>query len=300
MRKMILAAMCVASTLALPLTAAPAGHIDLYVSGMSGNDSVTCLNANNGCRTIQAAIDRIPIVLDQHVIVHIAPGTYSESLMLADRLAPKGHEIRLIGDPGVVRLAGARLMPVGILIKNSPRVVLENLEITEYTEAGVLVQHSEALLTSTRVVWNRSHALVCEYGDLVIETGAPARGVSLLNNLGSGILASSCHVRFDGPATIAENGIGVMAAHGALIDLSARSDVSVMNNPPAPPAVVPGGSGGAGDREGPRRAPLPGLDEAAPLCQLVADCHGMIAGYEHAQIGGDCVCGAVDYGICHP
>ncbi len=299
MRKMMLAALCGAALVSTPLTATAAGHMDYYVNGISGNDARTCQNANNGCRTIQAAIDRIPIVLDRHVAIYIAPGNYAESLILADRLAPKGHEIRLIGLDAGARLTGMKTMPTGILIKNSPRVVLENLEITGFTEAGILVEHSDALVTGSRIVWNLSHAIVCEFGNLVIETGSPARGVSLLNNTGSGIVASSCHVRFDGPATIAENGIGLLAAHGGLIDLASRMDVSVMNNPPVLPGVGSGGTGGVGG-ERPRKSPLPMLGESTPPCQLVADCHGMITGYENAQIGGACVCAGMDYGVCHP
>ncbi len=301
MRKMIVAAAVVAALLGMPLTAAAAGHSEFFVNGLSGNDSSSCQSPRNGCLTIQAAIDRIPIVLDRHVSVHVAPGTYAESLILADRLAPKGHEIRLIGDAEGVRLNGMKERQIGILIRNSPRVVLENFEVTEFTEAGVLVLHSDVSLANARIVWNLSHGVVCEYSHLLIETGAVARGVSLLGNAGSGLLATGCHVRFQGPAIVADNNLGLLSSHGGLIDLAARSDVMVTNNPPQPPGVGSGGTGGGGGGgEGPRRYRMPPLAESEAACQLVADCHGMIMGYENARIDGPCVCAGTDYGICHP
>lgn len=299
MKKMILAAMFVVALAGMPLTASLGATMDLYVSGPSGNDSSTCQSANNGCLTIQAAIDRIPIVLDRNVNIHIAPGTYAESVLLTGRLAPKGHTIRLVGNAYGVRIDGQKEKPNGILITRSPRVVLENLEVTGFTEAGVLLLHSDASLVSSLVFQNLSHGVVCEYGNLVIESSDPVRGVGLLANAGSGLFATACHVRFQGPAVITKNGLGVLAAHGGLIDFAARTDVFVTNNPPQPPDVVTGPPAGTTGEGVPGRYPMPSIAETGASCQLVADCHGMVMGYENAQIDG-CNCAAVDYGVCHP
>lgn len=298
MKKMILATMFVVAFAGMPLTASFGATMDLYVSGPSGNDSSTCQSPNNGCLTIQAAIDRIPIVLDRNVTIHITPGTYTESLLLTDRLAPKGHTIRLVGNAYGVRIDGLKQKPNGIVITHSPKVILENLEVTGFTEAGVLLLHSDASLVSSLIFQNLSHGMVCEYGNLVIESSDPVRGVGLLANTGSGLFATACHVRFQGPAVITKNGMGVVAAHGGLVDFAARSDVFVTNNQ-QPSGNGTGALGGAGDEGAPGRYPMPSIAETDVACQLVADCHGMIMGYENAQIDG-CGCSAIDYGVCHP
>ena len=305
MRRTILAAAFAVVLIGMPVTAFAIGHSDLYVNGSFGSDSSTCQNANNACLTIQAAIDRIPIVMDQDVTVHVAAGTYAESLLLVDRLAPKGNTIRLVGDVNGVRLTGMKEQAIGIQITHSPSVVLENFQVTGFTEAGILLLHSDATIVNSQILWNLSHGVVCEFGNLVFGPGNPMRGVSLLNNAGTALYATACHVRFLGPAVVTGNRVGLLATHAGQIDLSGRMDVLVGNNPPQPPetgfgTTGSGGSGSGGNSVVPRRYPVPLLAETEALCQLVADCHGMVMGYERAQIGGACVCATLDYGVCRP
>ena len=63
------------------------GSLDLYVDANSGADTNDCLSQVTACETIQAALDRIPLLVDGDVTVHIGAGTYDGELILGPRTA---------------------------------------------------------------------------------------------------------------------------------------------------------------------------------------------------------------------
>jgi hypothetical protein len=73
------------------------GPLDLYVDPL-GDDSNRCDSPLKPCKTIQSAVDRIPVVIGGEVIVHIASGVYVEDVNLFDRADPDLAGVKLQGD----------------------------------------------------------------------------------------------------------------------------------------------------------------------------------------------------------
>jgi hypothetical protein len=278
--------------------------LELFVDARMGNDLGSCRSAGNSCRTIQAAIDRIPAVLTQDVTVHIASGTYPGSLLLADRLAPQGHGIRLVGEPQ------ATLKPLpadsgdGITVRRSPALTLENLIIRGFAN-GVHVRLSDLIVNNSRIDGNAGHGIMSEKSWVILQADATGTGVIIQGNSGSGILATcGSHVQFDGTAWVGENGTGLTATFAAVIELNGRNDVTLVNALVSPaPAENPEPTNPPPGTSPPSGPPMI-LSEAraTPIseCEMVSEHMGMIMGYANMQIAAACACAAKDVSLCHP
>lgn len=278
--------------------------LELFVDAGMGNDLGSCRAAGNACRTIQAAIDRIPAVLTQDVTVRVASGVYLEPLLLADRLAPQGHSIRLIGTPEATIKSGPSHLGNGVTVRRSAPIVLENLNIEGFAN-GVHIRLSEVVINNTRIGGNAQNGILCEKGWLSLQTAAAGRGVTIRYNVaGSGITATcGCHVEVEGTTWIGENGTGLTAQFAAVIDLNGRSDVTLANGvvspPPAtdpnPPTLPPGYS----PPGGPPMIISDVLVAPRSQCEMLSDHQGLIMGYANAQVVGVCACMAKDLSLCH-
>lgn len=301
-RKLIVtAALLMMASLASAATAPTS--LDFYVNGRMGNDLGSCQTPNNACRTIQAAIDRIPAVLVQNVDVYVAGGTYKEMILLADRLAPTGHVVRLIGDLGNTVIWGDFFQGVGITIRRFPSITLENLTIGGFQD-GVEIRLSEVTINNTTISGNHRNGIVAEKSWLTLQAATSGTGVTIQSNMfGSGIKATcGSNIQFEGPAYIALNGVGLTATMSAVIDLNGlaitlANTAGSSNSAPPPaaplPVVAPVPS-----QPGPVRTIQAALS-APPACEMVANHMGMIMGYANALVMGSCACQAEDASLCH-
>lgn len=232
-------------------------------------------------------MDRIPAVLSQDVTVHVASGIYMEHALLADRLAQQGHAIRLIGEPQATIRLDPSFQRTGVVIRRSATVVLENLIIKDFAN-GVHVRLSDAVINNIRIEENAQNGILCERGRVTLQAAAAGPGVTIQNNAsGSGIEATcGCHVQFEGPAWIGQNGTGLTAMFAAVIDLNGRSDVTLANAVVTPPP--------ASEPEPPTSPPGTRPPDGPPM--ILSD----VEGYANAQIVGVCACAAKDLSLCHP
>jgi hypothetical protein len=268
------------------------GPLDLYVDGLSGDDSSSGLSSEEPKQTIQAAIDRIPMVFVDDVTVHVAATTYAENVVIHDRSSPSAiARITLVGEPGAT-LAGSG-SGSGVLVNTTGRVALENLIVSGF-HLGVEASATELTLTSCEISGNVSHGIqawdrvVLYLRDDVTISGNAASGVRCgrsfvalqaadvttqprINGNGSmGISATlACGVRFWGPAEITLNGgAGIYADNGGVANLEGRSDITVSAN---------------------------------TACELQAGVLATVHGYANATLGGPCLCDdSSPYAVCAP
>lgn len=298
---LVLVALALAFGLSRAATLPPA--LDLFVDARMGNDLGSCRASGNSCRTIQAAIDRIPAVLTQDVTVHIASGTYLESLLVADRLAPQGHSIRLVGEPQATLKPTPSYSGDGLTVRRSPLLILENLVIQGFAN-GVSVRLSDLVVNNSRIVGNVGDGIRTEKSWVILQAATAGPGVTIQDNAGSGIFAScGSRVQFGGPAYIGQNATGLTATFAAVIDLSGRSDVTLANAVVTPPPTTEpeptGAPPGVGLPNDPRRI-FDGTVAPVSQCEMVSDHQGMVMGYGNAYIVGACACTAKDFSLCHP
>lgn len=281
----------VAAALSLPIQASPALpaiSLELYVDQSTGSDSNTCLSPGLACSTIQAAIDRIPMVITDEVTVFVAPGAYEGGVTIADRSSPYRSLIRIKGQPGVI-LWGDNLRTTGITIWRSTGVSLEDLEISGFTGPGVYAIYTDpvivrgssimdntgsgiraeasGLVVENSVIWhNKAGGILVERGRLVL--GEPTAGsvVDISYNRGAGVTARGADAVFAGATLITRNDQGVLALHGGVIDLAMRADAGIFGN----------------------------------YTDMMADCHGMVAGYAGMACGTECACTGRLFGVCIP
>ncbi len=260
---------------------------DRYVNAVTGDDAYSCLSPATACRSIQAAIDTIPMILAMDVTVHIAQGRYEGGILISERISRHLNTITLRGEPDAL-IAGSGLHDIGITVWRTSGVILENLRIQDFGGSGVrLWQASPTKLLETTVAGNGRHGIDAVMSDLYLfESTIENNGVhgisahsgfmtvagslwgvptTLSGNRGAAVHATDSEVIFHGRTDVIGNGAGMISDHGAVVDLDRRSDLHLYDN------LV-------GD--------------------LIADCHGMIIGFEGAQCDGACDCAEVDYGVC--
>lgn len=287
---LVLGAALAAASLAAALSgqssyALPQG---LYVNAATGSDSTNCgAHTGNACRTIQAAIDQIPPMSRGDILVRIGPGDYDGGIVIAGREMQGSSRITLSGEPGLTRLISRGGEPIGISIRRSGGVVLKNLEITGFPQAGVkvllssgievrsttltdnldglLLGESETFIHESVIQLNLRYGISCEGGWVVFTHDKADSGLVLTDNAVAGLLADRCRARFESPGLIAGSPIGLLARNGGDIDLNMRGDVSLI--------------------------------AAEGQIALNADCHGMIEGYGRACVG-DCACQVSRCGLC--
>jgi hypothetical protein len=229
---------------------ASADALDLYVDAAAGNDTFNGLFPWSPKQTIQAAVDRIPTVLGDDVVVHIAPGTYAETVRLYDRSFRGDSSITLLGEGGNVRITGDGVRENGIRIRNISGFVVEGLEVVDTLSYKVLATNSSGTLRSCLVTNTASMSggsgLLISRSFVTVEDSTISDhtiglvctsasrcfvdNVSITGNYRGIDALKSGQVRFIGPATVTGNNIGCQAFGHGEIDFFFRSDVHVTGN----------------------------------------------------------------------
>jgi hypothetical protein len=263
-------------------------HGILHVNALTGTDAAHCgAHAGRACRTIQAAIDQILIMPRSDVVIRIGPGEYEGGILLAGREMPGSARLTLSGEPGLTRLVARDGEPVGLTIRRSGGVVLENLEIEGFTQAGIEVLFSSEIeVRSTTLSGNRDglflgqsetfirdgviqsnlrHGISCEGGWVIFTHDPAGGGLVLTDNATSGLRVDRCHARFESPGLISGSPLGLVARNAGVISLNMRGDVRVVTE--------------------------------SGQTALNADCHGMVEGYANSCVG-DCTCRVTLCGLC--
>lgn len=287
--------------------------LNFYVDALAGDDKASCEKTTYACQTLQAALDRIPVVLTQEVTVNVAAGTYSGGAVLMDRLSPQGHAIRLLGEAGMTIMNGYGEQETGIAVSRAPRVFVEGFVVTGFTRAGlsffrtgsvsiaethvlsnpgtgIEAREADVVISESVVDDNGGHGILCDGGNVTFRAREGGRGVVVTRNGGNGIHVTDCHALFEGAAVVSLNHSGLVAEHGGEINLAGRTDVIVNSNYGLP---GPAGTPPPGD---PRGNPVP-LSHLA-LCEMIADNHGLVTGYWNAPLQGDCLCLESHFGVC--
>jgi hypothetical protein len=147
-------------------------------------------------------------------------------------------------------------------------VTMVSLTVSDNGEHGIHAKMSDLMITETVVQNNLWNGISVHGGSLTIGGSAEGRPSVVSYNGGAGIAAVAGRVTFHGRTDVLSNAAGLLALHGGSMDLQMRPDLYVYDN----------------------------LE-----IDLLAECHGMVAGYERAWCGsGGCVCLEVDYGVCRP
>jgi len=257
-----------------------------YVDALVGEDTELCgPDPAFPCRTIQAAIDRIPIVFHRDIVVHVASGVYPGGILISGRTTPNRSRVRVVGEAEGTIVSGPAGETTGVSVIQSHNVVLENLDIRGFPDAGVRVMFSPGARLESLSLSNNGDGAFLGESDTVVRRGVfndnLRNGVAcqggwvaftgdsaphaFVGNAGAGIMAAGCHVNLESQVSISGSLHGLLAVHGGEINLNLRPDISVY-----------AGTSGSG---------------------LTADCHGMITGFENSCVGS-CTCTAVRYGIC--
>jgi hypothetical protein len=290
---------------------------DLYVDGLRGDDSGNCHAPASPCRTIQRAIDRIPLWIRADVTVHIAPGVYEEEVVIADRVSPEGRTLTLSGDPGLTLLEGGGARATGISVTRSARVVLEDLIVTRYSGSGIdLFATGAVALVRTVSAEHGGHGIRARLTDVTVRGGVVrdngGSGISLEQawlrtepdpsgerllagrNRESGLRACASQVVFGAAAKFEQNGVALLAEHGAQVNLNRRDDVVLVTNSTMP------GPGRDPVPDEPRRDPAGTTEGFLRGCEMLADHHGVILGFSRASVQVSCVRGETGLGLCSP
>ena len=313
MALLILSTSIVSPSTAIPSKAKDEIHY-LYVNALAGDDGNPCNTPERACRSLQAAFDRIPPILKEVVVVSVAAGTYTGEAVLMDRLSPRDLPIHVIGEKGVTILDGLGELDTGIAVYRAPRVTLAGLSVTGFRRAGlsfahtapieisttrifsnlgvgVQIQNTEAVMMESVVDANGGHGILCDVGRIDFSSLEGSKGMVISRNGGNGVRAIGCHAIFDAPAMVSLNRSGLVAEHGAEINLMSRTDVLVTGNTASSGGVIP-------PPDLPPIKPVP--DSHLGLCELIADNHGLVAGYRNAPLVGACVCQESHFGVCEP
>lgn len=313
----------------------PEWPMHLFVDSISGNDDPSCTREGKRCRTIQAAIDRIPAVLGGDAIIHILPGDYEGDLRLMDRLCPLGSTITLRGEtiltfaPGVTEgavILGDGLAKTGITVERACAVTLENLTIRGFVGNGVaLVNTPMVRIVSTLIDTNGGHGLSVEDAKAEIYQSV------ITSNAGDGISCDRSHLRIGNSVLASWPGggrfgtfradtgqddpvspVGVGAYRAAMAQMPTGGVVIAGNGSDGLNSLgceaIFGGWAIVSENALGLRTDHGGVIDFAmrpdimvkgnTAGQLEARCHGMIEGYIHAMIGG--ACESCFYGVCRP
>ena len=261
------------------------GPLDLYVDASQPDDSEDGLSPFTAKSTIQAALDLIPTIVHHDVVVHVTPGTYTESLLLKDRLAPGGASITLQREPATdwVFVSGTGTKARCLELSGVSNVYIEGFSFSDATSTGASVNDA-ADITFHQVEFRDNYV-----GLLTVRSNVVLDVVTIANNTTSGLnctsssrcqvsqltasgnvygvyAARAAQVRFQGPASLTSNGYGAAADEAATVDLVYRSDITVTGN---------------------------------TLASLLAREHGRMLHYGSAVITSP-ACTSMTYGLCTP
>lgn len=83
---------------------------DIYVDPVLGDDDNNGQREDKAKKTIQAAWDALPTLLNENAVIHLAEGTYREEVLLSAKEVGKNALVTILGNvdnPDLVRVSGA-------------------------------------------------------------------------------------------------------------------------------------------------------------------------------------------------
>lgn len=125
----------------------PVSLPDSYYVDPSGNDEADGRTPATAFATIGRALD--VVVAGQ--TVRIRPGTYTESTRVSLH-GQSGRPIRVTGDGGRPVLSGGRRLSFGLWLEDSEHVTVDNIEIRDFTDIGLVAVLSRGVQLGHLVV----------------------------------------------------------------------------------------------------------------------------------------------------
>jgi len=132
----------------------PVGNATYYVSP-AGDNSADGLSRKSAFQTIGHALD---ILLAGETVI-ILSGTYNEGLRLENR-GSADASITIKGENGTSMLDGEESMKAAFWISESVNIIIDNLEIANYTDAGIVVTNSADITIKNIVAHDNGKAAV--------------------------------------------------------------------------------------------------------------------------------------------
>lgn len=114
--------------------------ITLYIS-TTGNDSNDGLTVGNPLKTIQAAINKLPKIINHSVVIQPAPGTYNETVTIRGFMG--GGTISILGDTAVSDTYVLNSVAVN---RTEVPVVIRGFNMQANNAHGIDIQYSKAVI----------------------------------------------------------------------------------------------------------------------------------------------------------
>ncbi|MBU7314042.1 hypothetical protein [Paenibacillus oleatilyticus] len=149
---------------------ASSGNITLYVSP-TGNDANDGLTSGTALRTIQAAVNRLPQILNHATTINVAPGVYNETVYVSGFIG-KGF-LDILGD---TMLSDNYQVNNYVLQNNNSKVTIRGFKLSSSSAAAVQV-------------YNCTNANI-----ILCRTNAVATGIIGIFALRSLVTVSSCEI----------------------------------------------------------------------------------------------------------
>jgi hypothetical protein len=235
------------------------GPLDLYVDSIIGDDNNDGLSPATAKQTIQAAVDAVPHLGVGPPTIHIADGTYHESVFIGPRSARAGIELlTLIGNessPQSVVLDGQGNLKDGIFVAQG-LAEIRGLEITGFLEEGIEVGLGFTIIENCRVIGNGSSG--SDYAGVAFTraSGGDIANSIIANNVHNGVFVGdggpdvnivdceiidngmhgievdrSAHLDGKGSLLIQGNGgIGVWAEYNSLVNFTSSPGLTIQSN----------------------------------------------------------------------
>ncbi len=145
-------------------------EIRLYADSCEGDDHFSGVTPGRAKRTIQAAWDALPNVLQTTATIHLAPGIYRQSLNAAGKVCAGGAEIVIEGDaqdPGRVRVTGADVENDNLMRENGftftaqGGVTLKGISFDHYSNNAIRLLYGSMITVNKCVVHDTLSPGVC-------------------------------------------------------------------------------------------------------------------------------------------
>jgi len=230
------------------------GPLDLYVDGsFSGCGGGGCSDSNDGLslgtakQTIQAAVNSIPLILRGDATIHVADGTYNESIVVGAHSRQGLFSITIVGnnlDRNLVVLDGENTRDNAIFTLDDSLVVswmtiqnyeeaiavqeaslnLEHCALTDNTDAGLFVFSGESQLVDC--VIGAGNAV----GISVVQGRVSLSDCQITSNTGDGVHLESSIMWLEGALSISSNlGWDVLAENHSIVDFNGLANCSIQD-----------------------------------------------------------------------
>lgn len=201
---------------------APAGDMELFVDGAAGDDGNDGLTSSTPKLTIMGAVRAMPAVLNGHVTILIAPGTYQEEVILSGRQR---------NGPYIVLLQQNTASPD----TDSPSVVIEPpaAPCTDCLNIGITTTDELVRIVGLQVDGFRFMDGSDFVGDGILASGSTNLTMAnvIVSNNYTGISSTDGHfVELEADCVVRDNDIGLLSFDHGSIEVNAP--VTFCNNSP--------------------------------------------------------------------